>query len=177
MSGRFSNLGNMIKKVGRLLVDVENDDIIIRENAIKICKLLYYTVPDPLNFKPGEYDPKFETREDVEEYILHKRILLVPRIPPPEERGGFIVVIADDFRLSDNKKFKVNTLTFDVLCHYENWILKDSMRPFLIMQCIDEIFNNRKLSIGNVEFYSAKTIVLTQYLLGYQLIYVDASFD
>ncbi len=176
-SGRFSRLGTMVRDVAGLLLDVQSKDSKIAQTAKELCFLLHYTVADPLNFTPPEGEPTFETRADVEKYILNEKVLLVPRIPPQEERGGFIVIIADDFKLSSNEEFKMNTLTFDVLCHYENWIIEKSLRPFEMMQRIDSIFNNRKLSIGRVKFLTARSIVLTQYLLGYQLVYHDASLN
>ena len=181
--GRFAELGTTLKKIIQLLVDVENPDTVLAESARKICKLLYYTDTNPLeqptgsSLNPDHPRPTFETIADAKEFIVGERALLVPRVPTPDERGAFIVVIADNFTLSENKQFKVGTLTFDVFAHYDNWELDDNLRPFLIMQQIDNIFNNRKLTIGRVEFKTGKTIVLTPYLLGYQLVYHDVAFN
>ena len=96
----------------------------------------------PLN--PERPRPEFNDLKDVRDHIINQRILLVPRIPAPEERGGFVVVMIGNFSLSENKQFKVNRLIFDVLAHHDNWLLDDNLRPFVLMQQIDTIFNNRK---------------------------------
>jgi hypothetical protein len=108
---------------------------------------------------------------------MNKRVLLVPRVPAEDERSAFIVVIIDDFTLSSNKQFKPNRITFDILVHHDDWLLENSLRPFVIMQQIDNIFNGRKLSIGNVEFFSGRSIVLTPQMIGYSLIYSNVQFN
>lgn len=182
-TGRFTTLGTTLQRISHMLLDVNNPDEKIRQSARNICKLLYYTEDNPLEqptgtpLNPDQPRPTFEDIQDVRDHIIRKRVLLVPRVPLEEERGAFIVAIIDNFTLSENKQFKVNTLIFDVLTHYDNWHLEDNLRPFLIMQEIDNIFNNRKLSIGRVEFNTGRTIVLTPYMLGYQLVYRDVTFN
>jgi hypothetical protein len=181
--GRFIELDNLIRKIAHLLIDVENADQNVAESAKKICKLLYYTESSPL-LQPekgrkieGNPAPVFDTITDAKEYIMNRRVLLVPKVPAEEERGAFIVVIIDDFTLSPDGLFKPNVIKFDILVHYDNWLLTNSLRPFLIMQQIDNIFNNRKLSVGKVEFAGGKGIVLTEKMLGYTLVYSDVNLN
>ena len=182
-TGKFIELGNTLRKITYLLTDVTNPKDELANAARNICKLLYYTQSNPLNqpqaplLNPDHPAPEFDSLEDVREHIINKRILLVPRIFVPSEQGAFIVFIINGFHLSENKQFKVNQLVFDVICHHDNWLLDDNLRPFVLMQQIDTIFNNRKLSIGQVEFKDANAVVLTAQHLGYQLVYRDVSFN
>jgi len=182
-TGRFMDLDDLIRKIAQSLIDVESSDSKIAESAKKLCKLLYYTEKNPLaqpdakRIAGGNPYPTFETLDEVHEFITNKRVLLVPRVPAEDERGSFVVVIIDDFTLSQNKQFKPRRITFDILVHHDDWLLDNSLRPFLIMQQIDNIFNNKKLSIGNVEFESGRSIVLTPQMIGYSLVYSDVSFN
>ncbi|MFA6711173.1 MAG: hypothetical protein WCS33_00455 [Candidatus Caldatribacteriota bacterium] len=181
--GRFSELGILLRKITSYLTDVKNPDEKFSNAAKDLCKLLYYTETNPLQqpmgqpLNPERPRPEFNDLKDVRDHIINQRILLVPRIPAPEERGGFVVVMIGNFSLSENKQFKVNRLIFDVLAHHDNWLLDDNLRPFVLMQQIDTIFNNRKLSIGRVEFKTADAIVLAPHILGYQLVYSDVTFN
>ncbi len=181
--GRFLDLDFLIRKIAEYLIDVENSDPKISDNAKNICKLLYYNEKNPLEqpdtnrISSGKPSPTFETLAEAQEYILEKRVVLAPRVPLDDEMGAFIVVIIDDFILSSNKLFKPNKIIFDVLCHHQNWLLHDTLRPFVLMQCIDNIFNNRKMSIGNIEFANARSIVLTPTMIGYNMVYQNVQFN
>lgn len=182
-TGRFIDLDRLIRKIAEYLTDVENPDNVVATSAQKICKLLYYTEKNPLEqpeanrIESGNPYPVFDTIAESQEFILGKRVLLVPRVPAEEERGSFIVCIIDDFTLSSNKQFKPNKILFDVMCHHDDWLLENTLRPFVIMQQIDNIFNNRKMSIGNIEFGGCRSIVLTPTMIGYQLVYKNVSIN
>jgi hypothetical protein len=181
--GRFLELDRSIRKIAEYLVDVENSDPVVAESALAICKLLYYADKNPLSqpddnrLNADRPSPTFETIEEAKEYILGQRVLLVPRVPAQEERGAFIVCLIDDFTLSSNKFFKPNKLSFDVLVHHDDWLLDNTLRPFVIMQHIDNIFNNRKLSIGSLEFAYCRSVVLTPAMIGYNLGYRDVNYN
>jgi hypothetical protein len=181
--GRFMELDRLIRKIAEYLIDVENPDDVVATSAKNICKLLYYTEPDPLS-QPDQTRiagnnpaPTFETTSETKEYIMQKRVLLVPKVPAMEERGSFIICIIDDFVPSPNEEFKPNSITFDVLCHNEDWLLENTLRPFVLMQQIDNIFNNRKMSVGNLKFSGCRSIVLTPSMLGYRLVYSNVAFN
>ena len=183
ITGRFMDLDLLIRNIAGYLVDVNSSDIKLATSAKNICKLLYYTEKDPLS-QPTQNRidaqkpvPTFNDIQDVTEYIMNKRVLLVPRVPAEDERGSFIVVILDNFKVSENKQFKPHKIVFDVLVHNDDWLLNNSLRPYVIMQEIDNIFNNRKLSIGNVEFVTGDSIVLTPKMIGYSLVYANATFN
>jgi hypothetical protein len=181
--GRFMELNNTIHKIAHLLVDVENANEKDAQVAKKICKLLYYTEKNPLEqpdsnrISENKPSPTFETIGDSMEYIMNKRVLLVPRVPAQEERGSFIVVILDDFRLSENGQFKPHIIMFDILCHHDDWLLNNSLRPYVIMQQIDDLFNNRKISAGKLQFFTGKSVVLTPQMVGYSLVYDNVTIN
>ena len=56
-----------------------------------------------------------------------------------------------------NPEFKLSTIIFDIACPYEEWQLNDrSLRPYLIMEEIDNMFNEAKMAgIGTLQFYRA----------------------
>lgn len=181
--GRFMELDKTIHKIAHLLVDVESANVENAQTAQNICKLLYYTERNPLSqpddnrISGNNPAPTFETIGDSMEYIMNKRVLLVPRVPAQTERGSFIVVILDDFRLSENGQFKPHTIMFDILCHHDHWLLNSSLRPYVIMQQIDDLFNNRKLSLGKLQFSTGKSVVLTPTMLGYSLVYDNVTIN
>ena len=181
--GRFMDLDVLLRNIAHLLVDVENSDTNVAQKAQKLCKLLYYTETNPLvqptqaRIDSGNDYPTFDTASDARKYIINERVLLVPKVPAPEVRGSFIVIILDDFYLSENQQFKPHTIKFDILIHNEDWLLDNSLRPYVIMQLIDDIFNNRRLSIGKLQFTTAKTIVLTPTMLGYAMVYDNVTIN
>jgi len=181
--GRFMELDKFIRKITEYLIDVENPDPVVADSAKKICKLLYYTEKNPLSqpeqtrIDSGHPYPTFETIAETQEHIMQKRVLIVPRVPAEEERGSFIVCIIDNFTLSPNGEFKPNSVIFDVLSHAEDWLLETTLRPFMIMQQIDNIFNNRKMSVGNLKFGGCRSVVLTPAMLGYRLEYNNVAFN
>ncbi len=68
---------------------------------------------------------------------------------------SYLVVVFDDFAVvPGNQEFKTSTIRFDIACPYDEWYLEDSsLRPYLIMQEIDTMFNQAKLAgIGNLQF-------------------------
>jgi hypothetical protein len=66
------------------------------------------------------------------------------------------VISFDHFVPSENPEFRDNLIMFDVVCHVDQWNLKDfQLRPFKIVGEIDSLLNGAKLSgIGTLEFAS-----------------------
>jgi hypothetical protein len=73
----------------------------------------------------------------------------------------------------------VTTLRFDIACPYEEWMLDaQSLRPYLLMQEIDTIFNESKLAgIGTLQFYRADTLTLSPWIGGYSMKYKINEFN
>lgn len=142
-------------------------------NDNDICKLLYYTDNDPLSHK--------DMTEDERLALLHKNILLVPKVPENDDiKGSYILCLYDGFNQNlNNSEFKDADLLFIIVCPPENWVINDvSLRPFLLMSKIDELFGNKKIAnIGKLQFVKADRFVLNSQLTGYGLTYSTYEFN
>ena len=145
----------------------------------RICRLLKYQTKDP--FK--EIDPVTgKEQPDVDGVeLINKQILIVPKVfDDSTEKMSYIVSVFDDFVVNQlNPEFKVSTVRFDIACPYDEWILNDhSLRPYLIMQEIDTMFNEGKLAgIGNLQFYRADNLTLSPWIGGYSMRYKINEFN
>lgn len=138
----------------------------------RLCRLLHYTHSNPL-------DPSLPDVNGIE--ILHKNVLLTPKIPDDLlVKENFIVVLLDRFSQDpQNKEFKIASVRFDIICQYEDWVIEsDSLRPFLIMEEIDTMFNEQPLAgIGNLAFTNSDRLIATPDLGGYTLEYQVYEFN
>ena len=147
-----------INKDMKLLVDkfLSND---------RLCKLLYYTSKDSLE-KPNVSD---EEKID----MFGKQIRLVPKLYVDTPVLNYIIISFDNFIESINPEFRDNIIEFDILCHFDQWQLKDfDLRPYRIAAEIDTMLDKQRLTgIGLIEFYGAKEILLTDEFAGLCLMY------
>lgn len=138
----------------------------------RICRLLKYQNEDPFS----------EDLEDVNGLdLIHKQICVIPKIPETDgTEMSFINIVFDKFVVnSNNPDFKISTVRFDVICPFNEWIVNNSnLRPYLIMQELDAMFNQAKMSgIGNLQFVSSETLVLSPHLGGYSMLYSINEFN
>ena len=147
-----------INKDMKLLVDkiVSND---------RLCKLLYYTDKEALN-KPVLTD-------DQKISLFNKQIRIVPKMYVDTPVLNYIIITFDNFIPSENPEFRDNIIEFDIVCHFDQWQLKDfDLRPYRIAAELDTMLNKQRLTgIGLVEFYGAKEILLTDEFAGICLMY------
>lgn len=138
-----------------------------------ICRLLKYQVRDPLD--KNKY-PDVDGAD-----LINKQILIVPKIFDDDtEKTAYIVALFDNFVVTmGNTEFKIATIRFDIACPYEEWLLDDrTLRPYAIMQEIDNMFNESKMAgIGKVQFYSANPLTLTPWIGGYSMYYKVHEFN
>ncbi len=149
-------------------LSMEKDTGIIVNNILnnnRLKKLLYYTTNDAL-----ERDNLTE-EQSIE--LLQNNIKLVPKFYVDGSVLNYLLINFDDFSESENPEFRDNTIAFDIVCHYDQWHLKDfALRPYKIAGEIDSMFNNKKLTgIGYLEFMGATQIVLTDEFAGLCLLY------
>ena len=139
----------------------------------RLCRLLKYQVRDPFDTE------KYPDVDGVE--LLNKQIMIVPKIfDDSTEKSSYIVAIFSNFTTNSvNPDFKVSTVRFDVACPYDEWVLDDkSLRPYLIMQEIDNMFNQAQMAgIGTLQFVRADSIVLTPQIGGYSMLYKINEFN
>ena len=147
-----------INKDMKLLVD----KIMANE---RLCKLLYYTDSEALN------KPKLTDEQKIS--LFNKQIRLVPKLYVDTPVLNYIIISFDNFIESDNPEFRDNIIEFDIICHFDQWQLKDfDLRPYRIAAELDTMLNKQKLTgIGLVEFYGAKEILLTDEFAGVCLMY------
>ena len=147
-----------INKDMRLLVDkiLSND---------RLCKLLYYTTKDALE------KPKVPDNEKIA--MFNKEIRIVPKLYVDKPVLNYIIISFDNFVESENPEFRDNIIEFDILCHFDQWQLKDfDLRPYRIAAELDSMLDKKKLTgIGKVEFYGAKEILLTDEFAGLCLMF------
>lgn len=139
----------------------------------RLCRLLKYQVRDPFN------EDKYEPVDGVD--LLNKQILIVPKIwDESTEKTSYVVALFSNFTTNIiNPEFKLSTIRFDVACPYDEWVLSEhSLRPYLIMQEIDDMFNGAKMAgIGTLQFVRAEAIVLTSQIGGYSMLYQINEFN
>jgi len=144
-----------------------------------ICRLLKYQTKSP--FAPIDPITKKEQKDVDGAELINKQILIVPKIfDDSTEKMSYVTAIFDDFVVNQlNPDFKVSTIRFDIACPYDEWILNEqSLRPYLIMERIDNLFNQQRLKgIGTLQFYRADNLTLSPWIGGYSMRYRINEFN
>ena len=149
-------------------LSVEKDTGIIVNEILKnnrLKKLLYYTTSDAME-KPN-------LTEDESLSLLGTNIKIVPKLYVDGSVLNYILINFDNFTPSENPEFRDNTIQFDIICHFDQWNLKDyALRPYKIAGEIDSMFNNKYLTgIGTLNFLGANQMILTDEYAGLCLMY------
>lgn len=150
-------------------LSIEKDlEIII--NAImkneRLKRLLYYNSSDALD-KPNL------TKEQTAE-LFGKNIKLVPKLYVDGSVLNYMIISFDNFFTNNNNpEFRDNVVEFDIVCHFDQWQLKDfQLRPYRIAAELDSLFTGEHLTgIGKFEFLGASQIVLTDEFAGLCLMF------
>ena len=150
-------------------MSVEKDLTIITDQMIKdkrLCKLLYYTSKDALS------KPALTEQQLVE--LFGKNIKIVPKLYVDGSVLTYIIISFDNFVTNaENPQFRDNIVTFDIICHFDQWQLEDfQLRPYRIAAEIDTLFNNQHLTgIGTFQFLGCNQIILNDEFAGLTLMY------
>lgn len=150
-------------------LSVEKDMHLISNMLLKnsrLKKLLYYTTSDCLS--------KSELTEDQSIDLFGKNISLVPKIKVDSNILNYVIIRFDEFTPNSlNTEFRDNIVEFDIICHVDQWSLKDfQLRPYRIAAEIDSMFNEKHLTgIGVLNFVGAKQININDEYMGLCLIY------
>lgn len=145
----------------------------------RLCRLLKYQSKDP--FK--EVDPYTNNPQPKVDGLdlIHKQILIVPKVfDNNTEKMSYVISVFNNFVVNTfNSEFKISTIRFDIACPYDEWILNErSLRPYLIMEEIDKMFNKTKLKgIGNLQFLRADNLTLSPQIGGYSMQYKINEFN
>ena len=139
----------------------------------RLCRLLKYQVRDPFD------EEKYENVDGI--YLLNKQIMITPKIwDESTEKTSYIVALFNTFVTNMmNPDYKVDTIGIDVACPYDEWVMDgQSLRPYLIMEEIDKMFNGAQMEgIGTLQFVRAESIVLTPQIGGYSMLYQINEFN
>lgn len=150
-------------------LSIDKDMRILTNTIIKnnrLAKLLYYTTPDCLS-KPN-------LTEDQILELFGKNIKIVPKLYVDGSVLTYIIIRFDDFVTNaTNPEFRDNIIEFDIICHYNQWQLKDfELRPYKIAAELDSMLNQKILTgLGKLEFIGANQMPLTDEYAGICLIY------
>ena len=159
---RFAVLGENVFNVANKLMQNQ-----------RLCRLLKYQVRDPFNKE------KYPDVDGVE--LMNKQILIIPKIYDDSvEKMSYVTAIFTDFVTNAmNPDFKLTRIRFDIACPYDEWVLdENSLRPYLIMQEIDTMFNQAKMSgIGTLQFVRADALTLTPQMGGFSMLYSINEFN
>lgn len=132
----------------------------------RLKKLLYYNTKDALS------QPNLTDEQNVE--LFGKNIKLVPKLYTDNSVQNYIIVSFDRFtRNATNPEFRDNIIEFDVICHFDQWQLKDfQLRPYRIAAELDSLLDGKHLTgIGELEFLGANQIILSDEIGGLCLMY------
>ena len=132
----------------------------------RLKRLLYYTTPDAME-KPNLTDDQMYE-------LFKKNIRIVPKLKVDNSVLNYLVIKFDNFITNPtNPQFRDNTIEFDIICHYDQWRLKDyQLRPYRIAAELDSMLNDTHLSgIGKVEFSTTGTIKMGDEYAGVCLLY------
>ena len=139
-------------------------NMLLRNERLK--KLLYYTTPDCLDRKILTEDQSLE--------LFGKNIKLIPKLYVDNSVLNYIILSFDNFiPNATNPEFRDNIIEFDIICHFDQWQLKDfQLRPYRIAAEIDSMFDEKHLSgIGLLHFLGANQMILTDEYAGLCLMY------
>ena len=135
-------------------------------NNERLQKLLYYNVANPLEQKGLTEDQQLE--------LLQKNIKIVPKLYIDGSVLNYIIISFDNFvPNATNPEFRDNVISFDIICHFDQWQLKDfNLRPYRIAAELDTIFNDTHLTgIGTLQFMGCNQLLLNEEFAGVSLMY------
>ena len=132
----------------------------------RLKKMLYYTSRDCIK------KPKLTQDETLD--MFGKQIKIVPKLYVDGSVLNYIIISFDNFTQNNtNPEFRDNIIEFDIICHFDQWHLKDfELRPYKIAAEIDSMFNGKHLTgIGELQFLGANQMILTDEYAGLCLMY------
>ena len=107
--------------------------------------------------------------------MFKNNIKLIPRLQIDNSVVNYVIISFDNFTPNgENPEFRDNIVSFDIICHFDQWLLKDSyqLRPYKIAAEIDTILNHKRLTgIGKLELIGANQLILDDNFAGVSLMY------
>ena len=102
----------------------------------RLKKLLFYTTNDALE-RPNITDEQMIG-------MIGKNILNVPKLYVHPDVRTYLIIQFDNFIPNgDNPQFRDNIIEFDIVCHFDQWNLRDfQLRPYKIAAELDSMLDN-----------------------------------
>lgn len=150
-------------------LSIEKDLTIITNHLLKndrLKKLLYYTTKDCLD--------KSDLTDEETYSLFGNQVKIIPKLKIDGSVLNYIIINFDNFTENrNNPEFRDNVIEFDIICHFDQWQLKDfQLRPYRIAAELDSMFNDKHLTgIGTLQFLGANQILLTDEFAGLCLMY------
>ena len=140
-----------VKEPKSSFLSVEKDAALIIDRIASnknLQKLLYYNTTDALN-KP-------ELTEDQFQELISTNIKFTPKIKTDQLVENYLLINFDAFQITYNPEFRDNIIEFDIICHIDQWMLRDfKLRPFRIAAELDSMLDKKHLTnMGEMEFLS-----------------------
>ncbi len=132
----------------------------------RLKKMLHYTTRDCLS------KPNLTQDESIE--LFGKNIKIVPKLYVDGSVLNYVLISFDNFTPNaTNTEFRDNMIEFDIICHMDQWHMKDfELRPYKIAAEIDSMFNGKHLTgIGELQFIGANQMILTDEFAGLCIMY------
>lgn len=131
----------------------------------RLKKLLFYTSDDALE--------KADVSMEDTIGMMNKNVKNVPKLYVDGSVLNYVIISMDNFTPSKNPQFRDNIIEFDIICHFDQWNLRDfQLRPYKIAAEIDSMFDKTHLTgIGTLNFLGANQILLTDEYAGLCLMY------
>lgn len=151
----FKDIGMKMNKVIQMLLSSQD-----------LAKLLYY----------NEYDPLSQPDISNTGSLINTKIFPYLKYPDAETTAGsrLLLYFRDIQSYKKNIGFRELKLFIEVLCHEEVWLVDSNIRPFLIMEEIDKLFNHgevEELSIRHIEYMTADIKKYSEYFDGFFMVY------
>ena len=151
-------------------LSIEKDLEIITNKIFKntrLQRLLYYTTPNALDRENLTEDQQLE--------LFAKNVKTVPKLYIDGSVLNYIIISFDNFTPNaENPEFRDNIISFDIICHFDQWQLNDSfkLRPYRIAAEIDTMLNGQRLTgIGKLDFLGANQLLINDEFAGVSLMY------
>ena len=132
----------------------------------RLKRLLYYTTPDALD--------KSNLTDEQTYDLFGKQIRIVPKLIIDKTVENYVIISFDNFTPNaTNPEFRDHIISFDIICHFDQWHLKDfKLRPYKIAAEIDSMIDKKHLAgIGETQFLGANQIILNDEFAGISLMY------
>lgn len=130
-----------------------------------LCKLIHYNEDNPLT-KPDIQNPA--------RLLLFEKIYPYPiAIDTEKDAATYLCLALDDFGISSGSYgIANNKIIFNILCHNKLWKVSGGLRPFLIMEELDIMFNDvGGIGVGKMQFDRANFIYVAKDYSGYRVSY------